>query len=219
MNSELETLLNQVIPNQHGLIDIPAFSDKICELLKAKDYTHLEMEAALCVWECLCDWTLGELAEHHKDWVELREGVGSVELRHQSIVLGKWCLLVYNICTKRDRDFFAGVAYDWEVIPLILSYARNRDGEPVIYEHALPEPELVAPFVAYDHLLTEFVSQCKHEAEKQWAYGALVVDDCKAPGDYSATRVLQAFQLGEEPAAFAKWLGEKYNLIPREEWA
>jgi hypothetical protein len=31
-------------------------------------------------------------------------------------------------------------------------------------------------------------------------------------------RMRQAFELGEEPAEFVKWLGEKYDLIPASEW-
>lgn len=208
MNTELETLLRQVVPNPHGLIDIPAFADKIDEMFKDKQYSHLEMEAGLCVWECLIEWTLhDEISKNHQDWVELRGAVGSVELRHQSIVIGKWCLKVYDICTKHDPEFFAGVAYDWEVIPMILGYARNREGEPVIYEHDLPAAEKVALFVTQEHLFNEFVTSCKHEARTQWSYTELVTDD-------DGVRMRQAFELGEEPAEFVKWLGEKYDLIP-----
>jgi hypothetical protein len=210
MNKELETLLNQVVPNPLGLIDIPALSDHIVQLLKAKQYTHLEMEAGLCVWECLCEWTLGDLAEHRKDWVALREGVGSVELRHQSIVLGKWCLKVYDLCTKHDREFFAPLAYDWEVIPMILDYARDSDGEPVIYEHALPKPTAAASWVAYENLFEDFERDCRNEADKQWGYREF-------PEDHP-DRVERAFSDNETPAEFIKWLGEKYDLIPKEEW-
>jgi hypothetical protein len=211
VNKELETLLRQVVPNPHGLIDIPAFADKIIELLDAKQYTHLEMEAGLCVWECLCEWTLHEtISQHHKDWVELREGIGSVELRHQSIVLGQWCLKIYNICTRHNRSFFDGSAYDWEVIPMILGYARNDEGEPVIYDHALPDPNKIAPLVAYRHAFDDYLVGCQLESSKQWGYREF-------PEDHPE-RVEQAFASNEKPAEFIKWLGEKYDLIPREEW-
>jgi hypothetical protein len=211
MNKELETLLRQVVPNPHGLIDIPAFADKICQLVKAKDYTHLEMEAGLCVWECLIEWTLGDDAEkHHEEWVDLRQGIGSVELRHQSIVLGKWCLKIYDICTKHDRDFFAGAAYDWEVIPMILGYARDSDGAPVIYEHALPDPNKIAPLVAYEFLLDDYRVGCRLQSSKQWGYPEFYEDHPE--------RVEQAFTSNETPADFIKWLGDKYDLIPRDEW-
>src|SRR6266487_2883886 len=103
-----------------------------------KGYTHLEMEAALCVWECLND---------------------------------------YDICTKHNPDFFEGVAYDWEVIPMILDYARDPFGTPVIYKDHLPSPEQTALLVAQRHLYDEFVSFCTHEADKQWGYRELVTDD------------------------------------------
>jgi hypothetical protein len=213
MNQELETLLNSVVPNPLGLIDVPALSDHILKMVKAKDYTHLEMEAGLCVWECLIEWTLHpEISQHNKDWVELREGIGSVELRHQSIVLGKWCLKIYDICTKHDRDFFAGVAYDWEVIPMILDYARDSEGFPVIYDHALPSPEKTASLVAMRHAYDEYLNELRSEAQKQWGYRELVDDHADRCFD-------QAFAVDEDPAAFIKWLGEKHNLIPREEWA
>jgi hypothetical protein len=176
-----------------------------------KEYTHLEMEAALCVWECINDWTLPDMRTKRADWIELREGVGSVEMRHQSIVLGKWCLQVYEICTKHDPDFFDGVAYDWEVIPMILDYARDPFGSPAIYAEHLPSPEQTALLVAYRHLYNEFVSDCTHESKRRWEYKELVTDD-------GGERMQQAFEIGEEPAEFVKWLGEKYDLIPADEW-
>lgn len=210
MNKELEALLRQVVPNPHGLLDIPAFADKIIELTQAKQYSHLEMEAALCVWECLIEWTLGDAAEHHSDWVELREGIGSVELRHQSMALGKWCLKIYDICTAHYPDFFEGSAYDWEVIPMILAYACDSDGYHVIYEHALPDPNKVASLVAYEHLLDDYKVGCQLESSKQWGYPEFYLDHLD--------HVERAFASNEKPADFIKWLGEKYDLIPRDEW-
>jgi hypothetical protein len=188
-----------------------------------KLYSHLEMEAALCVWECLNDWTLLAHGDVHAaainddddniktDWIALREGVGSVEMRHQSIVLGQWCLKIYDICTKHDPDFFDGLAYDWEVIPMMLNFARDAAGKPVIYAEGLPPVDRIAPLVAYEVLFDEFTRQCGGEANRQWAYRELVLDH--------ADRVAQAFEIGEEPAEFIKWLGEKYDLTPASDRA
>jgi hypothetical protein len=51
---------------------------------------------------------------------------------------------------------------------------------------------------------------CRIEANKQWCYAGLVDDHPE--------RLLQAHELGESPASFIKWLGEKYDLIRAEDW-
>ena len=117
-----------------------------------------------------------------------------------------------EICTKHDEDFFDGLAYDWEVIPMMLDCACDSEGKPVIYEDAMPAPERVALLVAHQVLFDEFRGDCRREAQTQWGYGELSDDG----GD---DRVLQAFANGETPAEFIKWLGEKYDLIPAREWA
>lgn len=173
-----------------------------------KKFDYLEVEAALCVWEWINDVTLG-LGGHNTspEWIKLREEIGSGELRHQSIALGQWCLAVYDICVKHDPEFFDGIAYDWEVIPMIMAHARDDDGTPVIHPEGgrLQPPQHVAMFVAREHLFDEFERSCIHEAHRQWAYGDLPLDH--------EERTESAFVSGDEPAAFIKWLGEKYDLI------
>ena len=78
----------------------------------------------MCVWECLDGWTLGK--DGRAGWIELREAIGTVELRHRSIEYGRWCLKVYDIATAHDADFFDGVAYDWEAIPMIMGHAEHE---------------------------------------------------------------------------------------------
>jgi hypothetical protein len=53
------------------------------------------------------------------EWVQIREDLGSAELRHQSIAIGQWCLKIYDILD--GGTFFEMISYDWEVIPLIMS--------------------------------------------------------------------------------------------------
>lgn len=206
-----------------------------------KQYTHLEMEAALCVWECLNEWTLGSDEEvealrincddEHShtairlEWINMRETCGSGEMRSQSIILGQWCLEIYNILTVIDEDFFDYWSYDWEVIPAMLKYAVCKDGKASMYRGAyvytggeLIDSHSATQLVAQEFALMRFVDDCKGEARKQWQYEDLVTDDCKTRYDYSDSRMLQAFELGEEPDAFVKWLGEKYDLIPYNEW-
>ncbi len=108
-------------------------------------YTHLEVEAALCAWECINEWSLGRPENH--GWVERRKAVGPCEMRKQSITLGKWYLAVSKICTSKDEDIFGGYSYDWEVVPQILSHALDKNGVVALYEHELPDPKDVAPKV------------------------------------------------------------------------
>ena len=167
-------------------------------------FAYLEVEAALCVWECINDWTLGVGgATTRGDWEALRKNTGSAELRHWSIDLGQWALQVYDICTKHDRDFFDGIAYDWEVIPMILDFV-NVDGAQTTSGVELPAPHAVASMVARRHLSAEYSIACRHEAGRQWSYSDLVTDH--------EERTEQAFTLGEEPRDFVKWLGEKFDL-------
>jgi len=169
-------------------------------------FSYLEVEAALCVWEWINDKTLGVGgATTRADWEALRKNTGSAELRHWSIELGQWALSVYDICTKHDRDFFDGISYDWEVIPMILDYVPV-DGAQTIGGIELPAPHAVASLVARRHLFNEFQNDCRMQASRQWCYSDLVTDH--------EERTAQAFELGEEPKAFVKWLGEKFDLTP-----
>lgn len=177
-----------------------------------KKYTHLEMEAALCVWECINDWTLPSMPQRREDWAALRDSVGAVEMRHQSIAIGRWCLKIWNDLTAHNPDFFEGLSYDWQVIPMMVGRCVDSDGQPVIYEDAFPNPLHVAQLVAQEVLFDEFVSQCKDEAGKQWSYEGLVADD-------DGERMRQSFEIGESPKDFVKWLGEKYDLTPAEDLA
>jgi hypothetical protein len=210
--NNLQTLLRSVI-SDYSLVDVPALSDRIKAMFDKREYSHLEMEAALCVWECINDWTLlpDVSTTSRPDWIELREGVGSVEMRHQSIALGKWCLKIYDICTKHDEDFFDLLSYDWEVIPMMLDYACDDEGKQVIYEDAFPASEKVALLVAHRVLFDHFKRDCRHESDRQWGYRELVEDHPE--------RVVQAFALGETPAVFVTWLGEKYDLSPKGPWS
>ena len=79
-------------------------------------FSRLEMEAALCVWEYLCEITVCCNTPDPK-WFSYRNNVGSVELRHESMEIGKWALKVYDLLPEWYRD---GKAYDWEIIPDIV---------------------------------------------------------------------------------------------------
>lgn len=196
-----------------------------------KEYTHLEVEAALCVWECLNEWTLASEdeveamrvncdSEHtamRLEWIEMRRQTGASEMRSQSIVLGKWCLEMYDIITKHDPDFFDYWSYDWEVIPAMLKHAISKDGKVSMYRGGyvytggpLIDPHSAAPLVAQEFAFEHFEIECRFEAKDQWGYEELIEEQ--------SDRVYQAFTIGDEPKDFVKWLGEKYDLTPRLEW-
>lgn len=52
----------------------------------------------------------------------------------------------------------------------------------------------------------QYLEECRTAAQLQWCYSEL-------PDDH-VERAQQAFELGEEPADFIRWLGEKYDLTP-----
>lgn len=79
-------------------------------------YSPFEMEAALCVWEHFNDITVCT-DKPDPDWMAYREGVGSAELRHESIAIGRWALQVYDLLPQWYRE---SGAYDWEIIPAIV---------------------------------------------------------------------------------------------------
>lgn len=96
----------------------------------ADSYTSLEIEAALCVWEHLNDITVCA-DKPDPAWMAYREGVGSVELRQESIAIGRWALEVYDLLPAWYRECGA---YDWEIIPAIVD--ELTPGE------TFPEPAL-----------------------------------------------------------------------------
>jgi hypothetical protein len=173
----------------------------------SEQFTYLQLEAALCVWECIGEWTLNaDVTQMSRpEWIEMRENLGSAEMRHQSAVVGRWCLLIYDELTKQDRDFFDALAYDFEVIPMMLDYAYGSDGKPTMYAGALPDPLKVAQLVARRVLFKHFIWDCEQAAEKIWCYRDFVSDHNE--------KFEQAFEDGEDPAAFVKVLGEDYDLI------
>jgi hypothetical protein len=82
------------------------------------EYSHLQVEAALCIWESLMrdyDATpFGAETEFATYWREH----GTVHMRHLSIALADYCLAVYDALPGDVRD---GCPYDWEIIPAILA--------------------------------------------------------------------------------------------------
>ena len=75
-------------------------------------WSHLAMEAALCVWEELLnrfDNTTEHAALNHF-WGE----AGTVHMRSLSPAIGSWIVESFSLV---ERDSFDGHAYDWEIVP------------------------------------------------------------------------------------------------------
>jgi hypothetical protein len=107
------------------------------------EYPREEVIAALCVWEHINEMTLSNGPQKSEAWIDLREGIGSLELRWQSMAIGAWCVKVCDLCTRQHPYIFDTMPFDWEVIPLIMTELIGPDG-PAIYESAFPSPALAA---------------------------------------------------------------------------
>lgn len=110
----------------------------------AKRYSHLEMEAALNVWEylteamgmCRTGWVgPAESDEWANALQRFREDHGTVDLRSRVVTIGAWCLRVYEAMTPEEVN---GHAYDWEVIPAMCRRVSfDRSAGPLL-------PDIVA---------------------------------------------------------------------------
>jgi hypothetical protein len=197
-------------------------------------YTAVQVEAALCVWEQLNEWTLGTEEEcknleaaakedpnghaaFRLAWIKMREDCGSAEMRSQSIVLGLWCLEMYDFLTKDDPDFFDWWSYDWEVIPEMLKHAVCKDGNVSMYRGdyiysggGLVDPISVAGLVAREFCWRKYEEDCVREAKEQWKFGDLVHEN---PEDF-----IRGFESGDDPKALVKQIGEDLDLIDFGPW-
>lgn len=88
---------------------------------KRGSFSFLEMEAALCVWEWIIEQGLDTTGNAFaRSVVAWRDAVGTVEARHASYEIARYCLAVYEKGKElAGPEAWAGVPYDWEVIPAI----------------------------------------------------------------------------------------------------
>lgn len=193
--------------------------------LKALNTTQIE--AALCAWEWMCENRdgdqLGELFQNH----------GTVAMRWVSMQAGHIVCLVHDHMLAQGYEF--ADAYDWEFVPSVLQKLDwgilvddNQDGgepykpnihaifcamvaadkasqaEPKYRSFQKPEPAPDIQAFTPD----QYIAACRAEAEAQWGYGDLVSDHRE--------KVTNAMEAAEDPATFIQWLGEKYDLTPKE---
>lgn len=156
-------------------------------------YSHLEMEAALCVWEYLNEITLNRPV---KAWVEYRNKVGSVELRHESIEIGKWALKVYELLPEW---FCEGYAYDWEVIPAIVDQLQPGGDFP---EVGLTAAELLES----DHAKEAYFFAANEQLKASYAIDFDMTEEefCK-----------HWFYPERSPAETVERFAEKFNLTEK----
>jgi hypothetical protein len=81
------------------------------------EYSHLQVEAALCIWEKFLDDYNGLGVEEAPPFAEYWREHGTVHMRHLSIALAGYCLAVHDALAD---DVVDGRPYDWEIIPAIL---------------------------------------------------------------------------------------------------
>ena len=169
-----------------------------------KTFTYLEVEAALCIWEWINDVTLGDERYIIKDWKDLRDSVGSLEMRHTSaITYAPWLLKVYDICTADKRDPFFCMSYDWEVVPLIMQQCL-KDGEPALAAEDLPEPVSVARAVVERLNKRAWLQDVRRACKHLWEYEGLADDAAPLFDAY--------FDAGDSPLVAAEQAGNDHDL-------
>lgn len=153
-------------------------------------FTTLEMEAALCVWEWINEITVIP-AVPDPEWMGYRENIGSVELRHESMKIGRWCLAVYE---HLPEWYCASGAYDWEIIPAI--FGELTPAEPYPADHKAVAQHLITKPSAIVEWTRGFEFRLKHD------YGLQLND--VVVGDWLDPLL--------DPEEQAKAYAEKFNL-------
>lgn len=171
---------------------MPKFRDR-------DDFKQIEVEAALCAWEDMCERRDSALLRPHF------EHLGSAAMRMVSQQAGYIAMQVYDLMETRGFEYIG--AYDWEFVPAVL----NRLNWTLLCEdnqYAGPPYEPDLDVILDDMMATmgdfsdSWLENAKREAKKQWKYEALVTDH------------EDKIDRTETPAAWVKRIGEKYDLTP-----
>lgn len=99
-------------------------------------FSECQVNTMLCVWE----W-VDPATDKIKRWQKWREDHGSMEVRNCCIKIGVWVEVIYDRCREINDDLFDGFPFDFEIAPLIASYAF-KNGDPI--KNDLPNTELIA---------------------------------------------------------------------------
>lgn len=107
-------------------------------------FTHLQMEAALCVWEAMID-RRREDADGSTDLDRTWSKFGAVHMRHVSIALAQMACQVWDALSEDQRETL--IPYDWEFMPRFVScvdFEADFDHGAIAYSGT----KSVADFVA-----------------------------------------------------------------------
>ena len=79
-----------------------------------RTFTTLQMEAALCIWECFIDMRRAE-DKRNAAFDSAWDQFGTVHMRHMSYTLAPLACDVWDIMTEEQRERL--IPYDWTFIP------------------------------------------------------------------------------------------------------
>lgn len=114
--------------------------------MPSKKFTVLQVEAALCLWEAMCeantrgwgrdpenerrDTSLAPLPNNAAAFYETWRNVGAVVMRHMAISMAAHMCLTWDAMTEAEREEL--IPYDWEFAPAFLAIIEwDRWGTPI----------------------------------------------------------------------------------------
>ncbi|MBD9511935.1 hypothetical protein IB265_34870 [Ensifer sp. ENS10] len=115
-------------------------------MTERENYTHLQVEAALCLWEAMLeantrgwsrdpenerrDTTLGPLPDRAASFYQTWRNVGAVAMRHMAIHLAEHLCDTWDAMTQAEQE--ECIPYDWEFAPAFLGVIEwDQWGTPV----------------------------------------------------------------------------------------
>lgn len=166
-----------------------------------------QAEAALCIWEWLCDrhrMADATTGPAH-DMLMLWEDVGSAEMRNLAIRLATPAEAFYTVlCNELGEDYVRHVftAYDWEFIPhLCMGLDWAGDLRTACY---MPSALTLPPTMAAHFKSALWHAEARTAAARIWGYAGLLDDD---PDGARA-----AFERGDDPTGYVYATGSELGL-------
>ena len=93
---------------------------------REKEYTFLEMEAALCVWECLVEMRQGWKHKGEDIIQKAWDDYGTVEMRlNVAVSIGRYAIEFYDMLPSGYVTDELGWSYDWDFIPFVVSLVKD----------------------------------------------------------------------------------------------
>lgn len=194
-----------------------------------KEYTLLQMEAALCAWEWMLESRINTNApdfepdKFHEWRVQLEncfEDYGSSAMRMIAIQAGGIALAVHELMESQKIEFHS--AYDWEFVPGVLCQldwrALAEDNQYAKGKYRPNASELLRVMMErqpsdFETEKDRWFTEARHEAVKQWGWADLVSEN-----EGHVPRLKADFEAGVSAKEAVKALGEKYDLTPAEAW-